>query len=136
RNVQGDPDPLPQVAQHNLRRILLCIDRCPINSVAARRVSAIRPIQEAVFEIELQIDRLRQSVEEHFDVGPIGRDLALWDLDTSPKNAAHAGIILAFLRPIDLSTIGINGYADAPLLLVATGTRITLARVDQGLDLG
>src|SRR5262249_52868023 len=97
--------------------------------------SAIRPIQESVLEIEFQVDRLRQPIEEHLDVGPIGRGLALWDFDAGPKDAALAGIIRAFLRPIYLSAIRINGNAYAPLGLVVTGTRMALARVNQSLNL-
>jgi hypothetical protein len=39
-------------------------------------------------EIELEIDRLRQAVEQHFDIAAAGRALALRNFDIRAKDAA------------------------------------------------
>src|SRR5205823_4990610 len=86
-----------------------------VDGVAARRVAAVGPVEEAILEIELEIDRLGQAVEQHFDVGAIRRALPGRKLDLSAKDAAQSRVIRAFLRPVDLSAAGIDGDADAPL---------------------
>ena len=37
--------------------------RCAIDRVSARRISAIRPINEPILQIEFEIDRFRQTIE-------------------------------------------------------------------------
>jgi hypothetical protein len=37
--------------------------RCLVHRVSARRISAIRPIDEPILQIELEIDRFRQTIE-------------------------------------------------------------------------
>jgi hypothetical protein len=69
------------MGQHNLRLAGLLINRGAIDCVAARRISAIRPIEDAIFQIEFEINRLRQAVEQHFDIAAVSRALALRDFD-------------------------------------------------------
>ena len=120
--------------QHDLRRLRLCIDGCAVHRVAARRVAAIGPVEHAVLEIELEIDRLRQAVEEHFDVGAFVGALAPGEIDTGAKDAAELAIVRTFLRPVDLAALGVDGDADAPPGLVAP-VGVATARLDQRLDL-
>ena len=88
--------------------------RRAIDCVSARRISAIRPINEPILQIEFEIDRFRQTIEQHFDVCAISRRLALWDVDFCAKEATFARVIGSFLRPINLSPVRINSDADAP----------------------
>ena len=39
------------------------VHRRAIDCVPARRISAVGPIQEPILQIELEIDRLRQTIE-------------------------------------------------------------------------
>ena len=55
------------------RALRIRIHRGAVHRVAARRIAAVGPVQDAILEIELQIDRLGQPVEEHFDVRAIRR---------------------------------------------------------------
>jgi hypothetical protein len=72
-----------------------------------------------MLEIELQIDRLRQAVEKHFDIGAIGRGLTLRNFDIRAEDAAQSGIVGAFLRPVDLFALGVDGDSNTPSGLVA-----------------
>ena len=88
--------------------------RRAIDRVSARRISAIRPINEPIFQIEFEIDRFRQTIEQKFDVGAVRRRLTIRDVDLRTEDATFAGIIGPFLRPINLSAVRINSDADAP----------------------
>ena len=90
------------------------VHRRAIDRVSARRISAVGPIDEPIFQIELEIDRFRQTIEQKFDVRPIRRRLAFRDVDLRAKEAALARIIWSFLRPINLSAVRIDGDPDAP----------------------
>ena len=81
------------------------VDRRPIDRVAARGIAAVGPVQDAVCMIELQIDRLRQVVAEHFDIGPVLGGLALRDVDIRTKDAAESRVVGTFLRPVDLPAL-------------------------------
>src|SRR6266478_1307612 len=88
--------------------------RRAIDGVPARRISAIGPIKEPILQIELEIDRLRQTIEQHFDIRAIRRRLALRDVDVRAKDAALARIVRSFLRPINFPAVRINSDADTP----------------------
>src|SRR6266567_1151539 len=90
------------------------IQRRAANRVPARRISAIGPIKEPILQIELEIDRFRQTIEQQFDVGAVRRRLAFWDVNVRTEDAALARIVRTFLRPINLSTVRINSDADTP----------------------
>ena len=47
------------------------VHRRAIDGVAARWIAAVGPIEEPIFQIELEIDRLRQTIEQSFDIGPV-----------------------------------------------------------------
>src|SRR6516164_5357327 len=64
-NIERNADPLHQVRQYDLRqvtRLVLHVDRRAIDRIAARRIAAIGPIEEAIFQIELEIDWFRQTI--------------------------------------------------------------------------
>jgi hypothetical protein len=107
------------VGQHDLRRLGLCIDGCAVHRVAAWRIAAIGPVEHAILKIEFEIDRLRQAVEEYFDVGALVVALTPGEIDASTKDAATLAVVRAFLRPVDLPALGVDGDADAPPGLVA-----------------
>ena len=134
RDIQRDADPFHQMRQHDLRRLRLCIDGCTVHRVAARRVAAIGPVEDAIFAIELEIDRLRQVVEEYFDVGAVGGGLTLGDFDAGAKDSALLSIVRAFLRPVDLLALGVDGDPNAPPGLVAP-IGVATARLDERFDL-
>ena len=107
---------------------------CAVHRVAARRIAAIGPVEHAILEIELEIDRLRQAVEEHFDVGAVGGGLTLGDFDARAKDSALVSIVRAFLRPVDLLALGVDGDPNAPPGLVAP-IRVAAARLDERFNL-
>src|SRR6266478_4231859 len=67
--IESDPDSLHQMREQNVRCRMfgeVGVYRCAIDSVAARRISAIRPINEPILQIELEIDWFGQTVEQEF----------------------------------------------------------------------
>src|SRR4029077_3490432 len=90
-----------------------------------------------ILQIELEIDRLRQTIEQHLDVTPIRRCLAFWDVYLRAKDAALAGVRRPFLRPINFPAIWINGDSNAQLStvsLIGARSRVDVAGVDQSFD--
>src|SRR6266576_6928985 len=87
-----------------------------------------------VHVVELEVDRLRQSVEEDIDVGPGGCSLAGGNLDTGTEDAAEPGIVWAFLRPVDMSAFRIDRQPDAPSCLIS-GIGFAASRLDERLQL-
>src|SRR3954454_19933129 len=74
--VERDADAFHEVGQHDVwsrarAPVAEHIQGGAADGVAARRVAAVGPVEEAILEIELEIDRLWQAVEQHFDVGAI-----------------------------------------------------------------
>jgi hypothetical protein len=67
--------------------------RRAIDRVAARRVAAVHPVENPVLELELEVDRLRQSAEEGLDVGPGRSRLAGEGFDIGREDAAEPGIV-------------------------------------------
>src|SRR4029077_2710324 len=106
-----------------------------VHRVPARRISAVGPINEPLLQIELEIDRLRQTIEYYFYVGAISRRLAFRDVDVRAKDAALASVRWPFLRPVKFPAIWINGDADTPFGQVGPRTRVAFAGVDQRLDI-
>ena len=49
-----------------------------------------------VSEVEIQVDRFREVLEEGFDVRAVRRVLARGDLDAGAKDATFAGVIASF----------------------------------------
>ena len=115
------------------RRLGLCIDGCTVHRVASRGVAAVRPVEGAVLQIELKINRLRQMVEEHFDVRTSGRGLTFRDCEPRAKDAPFFRIVRTFLGPVDLLANGIDRDADAPSRLVAP-VHVAAAGLDKRLD--
>ena len=112
----------------------LFIDRRTIDGVAARRIAAVGPIENAVRQIELKVDRCRQAVEQHFDVGAVRRALAVGNIDVGAAEATQSALFRAFLRPIDFPKLRIDRDSDAPAGLIAP-VRVAAAGLDQRFDL-
>src|SRR5438094_4343881 len=109
--------------------------RRTVHRVTARRISAIRPINEPIFQIEFEINRFRQTIEQKFDVGAVRRRLTIRDVDLRTEEATFARVIGTFLRPIDFSPVRMDGNTDAPFHLISPRTRVAFAGVDQSFDL-
>src|SRR6516162_6360655 len=118
-NVERDADALHQVGDQDLRRRLF-VDRRAIDGVAARRIAAVGPIQNARFEIELEVNRLWQAIKQDFNVRAAGGGLPLWDVYVGAKKTTFVSFVRALLRPVDFTKLRIDGDADAPPGLIAT----------------
>src|SRR5438552_8316975 len=88
------------------------VNRRTVHRVSARRISAVGPIEEPILQIELEIDRFRQTIEQEFDVGAVRRRLAFWDVNVRTEDATLTRVVWSFLRPINLSRIRIDGDSD------------------------
>src|SRR5262249_39009776 len=132
RNVEGDADSLHQVRDQDLWHRLF-IDRGAIAGVAARRIAAIGPIDDAIFAIELEVDRFRQLMEQHLDIGTGRWALALGSVNVGSAETPQSALRRAFLRPIDFSKLGIDSDSDAPPGLIAS-VRVAAAGLDQRFD--
>ena len=82
-----------------------CIHRRPVHSISPRRVATICPVHHSIGEIEVQIDRFGQTIVDEFDVHAIRRRLALRNFQVRAKDAPQAGVIWAFLGPVDLAAM-------------------------------
>src|SRR2546423_10868451 len=100
------------------------VNRRAAYRVPARWISAIGPINEPIFQIELEIDRFRQTIEQEFDVGAVRRRLAFWDVNVRTEDAALARVVWSFLRPINLSAILIDRDSNAPFCLIGARPRV------------
>ena len=107
--------------------------RGAVDRIAAGRVAAIRPVEHAIFQIEFEIDRLRQMVEEDLDVRAVGGGLAFGDVEPGAQEEALLSIVGPLLRPVDLLAHGIDGDPYAPPRLVAS-IGVAAARLDQRFD--
>ena len=74
----------------------LRIDRRAIDRVAARRIAAVGPVEDAAFQIEFEIDRFGQVVEEDLDVAAVGRRLAFRNVDAGAQDAADSCVVRPF----------------------------------------
>src|ERR1700682_5667953 len=122
------------MSHHDLWLGRLVVDRGPIHGVAARRVAAIGPVENTVLVVELDIDGLRQTVEEDLDVGPGGCSLAGGNFDIGTEDAAEPGIVWALLRPIDMSEFRIDSQSNAPSRRIST-IGFAAPRLDERLQL-
>src|SRR5262249_3865453 len=64
--VESDADCFHQVGDQDLRRLLF-VHPPPIDRVAARWIATSGPIEGAAGEIELEVNRLGQLIEQHLD---------------------------------------------------------------------
>src|SRR6202789_4078260 len=112
----------------------MAVDRCATNCVTARRIAPIRPVEEAMLEIELQIDRLRQPFEQHLDVEPAPRRLAARYINARAKDAPVLGVIRTLLGPVYLAADRIDADPNTPVRRIAA-IAFALARLDECLDL-
>src|SRR6202166_5266159 len=96
--------------ENDLRLLVISWQRVhgrTIYRVATRRITAVGPIKGPIGEVEVQIDGLRQVFIKKFNVSAIRGSLTLRDLDVSPRDSAHAGVIRPFLGPIKLAAFGV-----------------------------
>src|SRR5262249_14783942 len=132
-NVEGDADSLHQVRDQDLGDRLF-IDRSATDRVAARRIAAVSPVEGAIFEIELEIDRLRQLIEQHLDVGAVRWALALRNVDVGAAQTAQSAFRRAFLCPGNFTKLRIDGDSNAPTRLIAA-VCVTAAGLDQRFNM-
>src|ERR1700730_1294435 len=122
------------MSHHDLRLGGLVVDRGPVHRVATRRIAAVRPVENTAFVVELNIDRLRQTVEEDLDVGPGCCSLAGGNFDIGPEDATEPRIVRAFLRPVKMSEFRVDRQPNAPSRLIpAIG--FAAPRLDERLQL-
>src|SRR5207302_5505403 len=115
--IESDPDSFHQMSEQNVGRWMFAevgVYRRAIDRVSTRRISAVGPINEPILQIELEIDRLRQAVEQEFDVGAVRRRLAFWDVNVRTEDAALTRVVRTFLRPVNLSTVRIDSDPNTP----------------------
>src|SRR5215510_4560740 len=62
-NVEVDADSLHQMRDQDFR-LRLSIDRRATDGVAARWIAAVGPVEDAVDQIELEVDGFRQEIEQ------------------------------------------------------------------------
>src|ERR1700688_1637746 len=117
----------------NVKRCLF-VDRRAIDGIAARWITAIGPVERAIFEIKLEIYRFRQAVEEYFDIGTVCRGLAPRDLHARTKDSAAPSLVRSLLGPVDLLALRVDGDPNAPFGLVAP-IRVVAAHLDERFDL-
>src|ERR1700746_3235447 len=105
---ERDAYALHQMRDQDFWRCLF-VNRRTIDSIAARRIAAIGPVEHAIFEIELEIYRFRQAVEEYFDIGTVRRGLAPRNLHARTKDSAALSIVRPLLGPVDLLALRVDG---------------------------
>src|SRR5882724_4500120 len=110
------------------------INRRAVHRVPARWISAVGPIKEPILQIELEIDRFRQTIEQEFDVGAVRRRLAFWDVNVRTEDAALTRVVWSFLRPINFPAIRIDSDPNTPFRQIGAWTRVALACIDQSFD--
>src|SRR6266404_3959583 len=115
--IESDPNSFHQMREQNVRCRMfgeIGVNRRAVHGVAARRISAIGPINEPILQIELELDWFRQTVEPKFDISAVRSDLTLRDVDPHAEDSPFSRIVRSFLGPINLPAVGIDGDADAP----------------------
>ena len=85
--------------------------------------------------VDLEIDRLRQTVEEQRDVAPRRGSLSRRRVDARATDPALAGIVRPLLRPVKVPPDGVDGDADAPTRLIAT-VAVAVAGLNEDFDVG
>src|ERR1700730_86108 len=115
--VECQADSLHQMGEDDLG--LLAIPRWgihgrSIDGVAARRISAVGPIHDPFFKIDVEIDRFGQTVEKNLDILTRRRVLAFRNFQVGAKYPAFARVVVAFLGPVELAAFNVESNAYAP----------------------
>src|SRR5690348_10909557 len=133
--IEGETDAFHEVGQQDLGGPLPFrrVHRRAVHTVAPRRVTAIRPVQHAPREVELQVDRLGQTVEQHLDVAAFGRTFPSGQVDSGAQDLPESRVARALLCPVEVSGDRVDGDSHAPLGLVAPVV-LSLSRLYEGLD--
>src|SRR4249920_1622403 len=90
-NIEGDANSFHQVRDQDLGRRFF-VDWHAIDGVAARRIAAVGPIEDAVRQIELEVDGFRQPIEQHFDVGAVRWALAVGDVNVCAAEPTQSAL--------------------------------------------
>jgi hypothetical protein len=114
-------------------RLSFNVDRSAINRITPRRITAIGPVKDAILEIQLEVDRFWQMVEQDLDISPIGCRFTFRDFDSGTKDAPLITFIRPFLRPVDLLPRRVDGDADALSCQIVT-VGITTTGFDKCFD--
>src|SRR5260370_41148322 len=97
-DIESNADSLHHVGIQDLRWSAACrVQRGAVDRITPRGISTIGPVDSAAAEIQFQIDRLRQTVEQDFDVPAVSSALALRHVDARAQDAALSCIIRALL---------------------------------------
>ena len=75
-------------------------------------------------------DGLGQTVVKDLDVSAICRSLTFRNFDIGTTDTTLAGVVWAFLRPIELPTWNVDTNTDTPFPSVPARARVALARVN------
>lgn len=84
----------------------------PIDRVSHGVFTTVSPVKNFGILVNLQIDRLWQSLKEQFDVLSGGGDCIRGGVDTRTENPSLACFAGTLLGPVEFATLGINGYSD------------------------
>src|SRR5258708_2907406 len=119
--IQCQSNSLHQVSKENLRTFASsrrCIHGRPVHSVTGRRITAVRPVDHPVGEIEIQIDRLRQLTEKELDIFATCRSMTVGNFQVCAEDAAFSGVVITLLGPVELSAFNVERHAHAPIFRV------------------
>src|SRR5262245_42892912 len=133
--VEGDADAFAEMAQHDLR-LRRRVNGRAVDGVPFRRVAAIGPIKHALLLIDLEIDRLRETIEKERDVAARRGRLSGRHLDPGAKDPAESGVLRPLLRPVEVAARDVDDDTDALFQHVWSRTRISTTGVDERLDVG
>src|SRR5919205_1144758 len=98
--VESQSNSLHQIADNNFLTFRVTIQARAAHSVALWRITTVGPVDHLLVQIELEINRLGKSTEEHFNIGAICRILAFRNFKIRPEDGAFAGVVTTFLCPI------------------------------------
>src|SRR5271170_2882857 len=89
-DIQRQTNPFHQAGEDNLWILAfprLRIQGRAVHSVAAWWVSAIRPVDHSIGQIEIEVDGFRQTIKQEFNVLAICRTLVLRNFQIRSKDA-------------------------------------------------
>src|ERR1700693_1152906 len=76
-------------------------------------VASVSPVKKVVFGVEFEIDRLRQVIDQQFDIRAVFGLLIRRNFKPGSEDAPLTTIRWSLLRPADIAVNRINGNADA-----------------------
>src|ERR1700755_542793 len=118
-----------------LNRTRSSVHRCSADGIAPRWIAAVGPVEKTALKIQIEIDRLRQLIEQQLDITSRGVTLSPGYLQPGPEDSSQASIVRALLGPIELAAFHIDGNPNTPPRHVRS-VRLTLSGLNQRLDTG